>query len=134
MTMRPMKLVACTEPYWDFVRQLRTDSRVAAGFVQQATISPQQQIAYMTSHWHEYFICLYDDAPAGYVGCVDNDIRVCTHPDYQGTGAGSFMIREIARRFPHGIAKVKIANEPSHRLFVSCGFEPAYIVYKPPPS
>jgi hypothetical protein len=78
-----MRLVPCTQEYWEFVRQLRTNPKTEHGFIQKAEISPEQQKVYMASHWQEYFIALVDDQPAGFCGSVNNDIRVCTHPDRQ---------------------------------------------------
>ena len=28
---------------------------------------------------------------------IKGDIRVCTHPDFQGKGIGSFMIKELTK-------------------------------------
>ena len=51
------------------------------------------------------------DIPVGYVGVVDNDIRVCTHPDFQGKGLGKFMIDEAMKIWPNAEAKVKKNNK-----------------------
>ena len=48
--MFPMELVPCTEPYWEFVRLLRMDERVAHGFIDKADITPEQQKRYMAEH------------------------------------------------------------------------------------
>lgn len=55
-------------------------------------------------------------------GVVEDDIRVCTHPDFQGKGVGKFMINKCMEIWPNASAKVKINNEVSLRLFESCGF------------
>lgn len=123
--------VPCTEPYWEFVRQLRTDPRVLDGFVETSGITRKQQKSYMAKHWQEHFICLLDGKPVGYIGSIDKDIRVCTHPDFQGRGAGVFMVKELMKRFPDSHAKVKLRNESSKRLFEKCGFVPMHIIYEP---
>ena len=128
-----LTLSPCTEEYWEFVRLLRTDPRVLSGFIQRSNITSEQQREYMQAHWQEYFIALVDGHPAGFVGSVDRDIRVCTHPDYQGQGVGSFMISELMRRFPQSVARIKIGNEASKRLFTACGFTPTFTVYEKPP-
>ena len=128
-----LELAPCAEKYWEFVRKLRTDPRVLEGFIQQTEITPEQQRTYMQAHWQEYFIGLIDGQPAGFVGSVEGDIRVCTSPDYQGQGLGVFMVGELMRRFPHSFAKIKIGNETSKRLFAACGFEPRFIIYEKPP-
>ena len=79
---------------------LRTDPRMLDGFIQRAEITPEQQRKYMQAHWQEYFVALVNGQPAAFVGSVDGDIRVCTHPDYQSLGVGTFMVTELMRRFP----------------------------------
>jgi hypothetical protein len=125
-----MRLVPCTEEYWEFVRQLRMDDRVAAGFIEKADITQEQQKQYMAAHWHEFFIALIDAAPAGFVGCVNNEIRTCTHPDFQKRGVGVFLMREIMKRFPSSISKVKIDNHASRKMCESAGQVPRYIIYE----
>ena len=127
-----LKFVPCTEEYWEFVRKLRTDPRVLDGFIQRTEITPEQQKNYMQAHWHEYFIGLVDGQPAGFVGSVEGDIRVCTSPDHQGQGLGAFMVGQLMQRFPRSFAKIKIGNENSKRLFAACGFEPSFIIYEKP--
>lgn len=118
-----LKLVSCSQEYWEYVRKLRLDSRVIDGFVQTTHITGQDQISYMSKHSDSYRIALIDGHPCGYVGVIENDIRVCTDPDYQGMGIGKFMINELKKIWPDAIAKVKVSNEASFKLFKSCGFE-----------
>jgi GNAT superfamily N-acetyltransferase len=130
-----LKLVNCDTQYWEFVRELRLDFRVVIGFVDSNHIDPTQQKEYMTEHSDSYRIALVDEAPAGYVGVVDNDIRVCTHPDFQGKGLGKFMINEAMKIWPNAEAKVKKSNKISSQLFISCGFlesgsDDKFIYYK----
>ena len=127
-----MKLVSCTPEYWEFVRVLRTDPRTSTGFIQQVQISKEQQHKYMTEHAHEYFVALADGQPVGFVGCVDNDIRVCTHPDFQGRGIGSLMVRELAKLVPNCVAKVKANNQAGNALFRSLGYVPTFTIYERP--
>jgi hypothetical protein len=70
-----------------------------------------------------YRIALVDGKPAGYVGVIKEDIRVCTHPDFQGFGVGKFMINECVKIWPTAYAKVKHGNTASDKLFLACGFE-----------
>jgi RimJ/RimL family protein N-acetyltransferase len=125
-----LRFCPCTVQYWEFVSALRSDPRVQRGFITRARITPKQQRRYMRAHWRNYFVALVNEEPAGFVGSVDGDIRVCTHPDYQSRGIATFMITELMRRFPSSFAKVKIDNEASKRLFAACGFAPSYIVYE----
>ncbi len=118
-----MELVRCTTKYWEFVRQLRMDDRVIGGFLETTAITEEQQNKYMIGNAHNYRIALVDGKPAGYVGVIEDDIRVCTHPDFQGMGVGKFMIEECMKIWPTAYAKVKHGNIASDKLFLSCGFE-----------
>ena len=118
-----MQLVKCTQEYWEFVRLLRTDERVVDGFVENVQITPSQQQSYMEKYSDCYRIALIDNEPAGFVGVVDDDIRVCTHPNFQGRGLGKFMIDGCVNIWPTAYAKVKLGNVASDKLFLSVGFE-----------
>jgi RimJ/RimL family protein N-acetyltransferase len=118
-----MVIVECTKEYWEFVRQLRMDERVIDGFLQTQSITKEQQESYMSKQSNNYRICLVDGQPAGYVGVIEDDIRVCTHPDFQGMGVGKFMIGECMKIWTNAYAKVKIGNTASDKLFLSCGFQ-----------
>jgi GNAT superfamily N-acetyltransferase len=124
-----MNLVNCNQEYWEFVRELRNDERVADGFIINAYISQEDQFAYMVKYKEFYRICLIDDIPVGYVGVIDNDIRVCTHPDFQKRGVAKFMIREVIKIWPSALAKIKVDNIASVKLFESCGFKKNFFVF-----
>lgn len=123
-----MELVNCTKEYWEFVRVLRMDDRVVSGFIQTSGITPSQQIEYMTKYADHYRIALVDGIPAGFVGVIDDDIRVCTHPDFQKIGLGKFMITECMKIWPTAFAKVKLDNLASIKLFESCGFSKKFYI------
>jgi ribosomal protein S18 acetylase RimI-like enzyme len=123
-----MELVNCTKKYWNFVRTLRNDQRVTSGFIKSVHITEEMQIKYMECNSHCYWICLLDGEPVGYVGVIEGDIRVCTHPDYQGIGIGRFMIKEVMNKKPTAFAKVKTDNEASVKLFEACGFTKKFYI------
>lgn len=123
------KLVNCTKEYWEFVRILRNDDRVQDGFIAKVAITTEQQELYMNIHSNHYRIALCDDKPAGYVGVIDDDIRICTHPDYQGLGIGKFMLEGIMKAYPSAYGKVKIDNFASKNLFKSLGFKETFIIF-----
>lgn len=127
-----LKLVNCTEEYWKFVRELRTDPDNIAGFQQQGDIPWKDHQAFMKIYSNGYRICLADGIPAGFVGVVKNDIRVATNPKFKKMGIGKFMINKIMEIYPDAVAMIKIENEASLALFSSCGFEPRFVVSKRP--
>lgn len=123
-----MELVNCTPQYWEFVRTLRNDKRVLDGFIKSTHITEEMQIKYMKNYSQYYRIAKVDDKPAGYVGVIDDDIRVCTHPDFQGKGVAKFMINECMKIWPTSFAKVKLNNEASIKLFEACGFTKKFFI------
>ena len=125
-----MELVNNNIKYWDFIRNLRNDKRVNSGFIEDTYVSEKQQIEYMKKYSSCYRIALIDGNPVGYVGVIDNDIRICTHPDYQGMGVGKFMLNNCLKIWPHAEAKVKISNIKSLKLFEICGFTKQFYLLK----
>ena len=125
-----MTFVNATIEYWEFIRILRNDERVGEGFIQNTHITEEMQLEYMKKYSQYYYIALIDNIPAGYIGVIDDDIRVCTHPNFQGKGVGKFMLREIMKIFPSAYGRVKIDNEASNKLFTSVGFKEKFIIYE----
>lgn len=125
-----MELIECTKEYWEFIRVLRNDKRVQEGFIKSDYITPEMQINYMKKHTQYYRIAILNNKPCGYIGVINNDIRVCTHPNFQGKGVGKFMLKEILKTFPNAFGKVKIENEASKKLFTSVGFKEKFIIYE----
>ncbi len=126
-----MRLVKSTVEYHEFMRTLRNDERVKQGFIQQGNVTADMQEAYMKTYGEHYFICIDDDGvPMGYVGVIDDDIRVCTHPDHQHKGAALFMIDAIEGIYPEAFAKIKLDNIASQKLFEKAGFKLKYYLYE----
>ena len=115
-----MDFVKNQEKYWEFIRQLRNDERVKGGFIKQDHIEKESHSKYMEKYGKNFYICLIEGSPAGYVGA--------THPDYQGKGVGKFMINALMKLYPDSLAKVKIENKASLRLFEACGFTKRYYI------
>ena len=114
--------------YWEFLRELRNDTEVRPGFIQQEHIGEDSHQAFMEKYGDCYYICLVDNDPAGFVGVIDTDIRIATSPKYQQRGLGKFMLEKLIESHPNSVAKVKVANEASLRLFESCGFVRKYYI------
>lgn len=117
-----LKLLPNEQKYWEYIRLLRTCRENLDGFVEQLSITESDQIKYMSKYNNNYYICLFEDKPVGFVGVVDNDIRLATDPNYKGKGIGSFMVKEIIKLYPEAVAKVKLDNEGSINLFKSLDF------------
>jgi len=126
--MEKYKLVKNAEEYWEFIRRLRNLDSIKIGFIKQENISSEQQIEYMKENGHNFWICLDGLEPVGYVGIINDDIRVATHPDHQKKGIGAFMINEIMQKYPNAYAKIKLENEASIKLFEHCGFVKKYFI------
>ena len=105
-----MELVKNELKYWEFIRALRNHPTVKAGFIQQENINIEKHQKFMNKYGKKYYICLVDNLPAGFVGQINGDIRIATHPDFQGKGVGKFMINELMRKHPDSFAKVKLVR------------------------
>lgn len=121
-----MELIKNSYIYWEFIRNLRNMDGVREGFIEQNIITRQQHEKYMKENTDFFWICIVEDNPAGYIGIINDDIRIATHPDYQGIGAASFMINQVMEINPNAQAKVKIKNEKSLKLFQKNGFKKKY--------
>ena len=82
----------------------------------------------MFGNFTNYLICIDNDEIIGFIGHVDNDIRLATKKTHQKKGVGKFMVEGLMKKFPESFAKVKIDNEASKRLFESCGFKKKYYI------
>jgi len=122
------RFVKNDKQYWEFIRELRNHPDVKKGFIEQEYIDKFDHQLYMQRFGSHFYVCLVNGEPAGYAGALQGDIRVATHPDFQGKGVGKFMINELMSRHPNAIAKVKVQNKASLRLFESCGFEKKYYI------
>jgi RimJ/RimL family protein N-acetyltransferase len=117
-----LKLVKNEEKYYEFIRNLRNDENNQKGFLEKILISEEQQKIYMSKYGKNYYICLKDKTPIGYIGVVDNDIRVCTDTKFKQTGGGTFMLKEIMKIYPNATAKILKDNIASLKLFEKCNF------------
>jgi hypothetical protein len=130
MNTKELSYVKCTEEYWEFVRELRNDPTVQDGFIENAHITPEMQIGYMTKYADDYRVCLLGDIPVGYFGAIDDDIRTCTLPGYQGKGIGTFMMVSCMEVWPTSYAKVKIGNTASEKMLLKAGFTAKYTIFR----
>lgn len=118
-----MKLVPNTKKYWEFIRQLRFHPENISGFVVSEEVSSDQQERYMQKYNDNYFVCLDEnETPVGFIGEVDNDIRLAVDPDHKNKGIGKYMLGEFMNTHPFATAKVLSDNIASLKTFYSCGF------------
>lgn len=129
MVMQFVNVGDCLD-YWQFIRNLRNNPKCLDGFVNRTPITKQAQIKYMQQHCQDYYICLMNGDPVGFIGSIDNDIRVATLPEAQGLGVASFMIKQLIKIYPNRYAKMKIQNERSIKLFQKAGFKRKYYIYE----
>ncbi len=121
--MNTWRLVKNEPCYWEFIREVRNDPKIKIGFVDQITITPEQQRRYMEKHNNEYYICIdITGIPLGFIGEVNGDIRVAVKKQHQKKGIGRFMVLEFTKLHPNSYAKMKHNNMASKKLFESCGF------------
>ena len=119
-----LKLVINEEKYYEFIRLLRNDPKNQKGFLEQVNIDSEQQKKYMDKYKNNYYICVDEnEIPLGWIGEVDDDIRLCTDTKHKSNGVGSFMLNELHKLHPKAHAKVLLDNEPSNKVFIKCGFE-----------
>src|SRR3989304_9371235 len=100
-----LKFVKNTPKYYEFIRKLRNNAKVRKYFIKKNIISRSKQAIYMKTHRNNYFICLYNNSPAGYIGVIKGDLRIAVAPNFQRQGIGLFLIRNIQKRFKNIEAK-----------------------------
>jgi ribosomal protein S18 acetylase RimI-like enzyme len=125
-----LRLVPATENYFTFILELRNNPLVNKGFIERELISEKSHLEYMNQNASLFKVCLLDGLPVGYIGVIENDIRIAVHIDYLRKGIGTFMVSEIARQNSTLIAKVKIENIASVKLFEKLGFKRRYYLYE----
>lgn len=125
-----LKLVPISVEFFEFVRRLRTDPRDANSYVDSAEITMQDQIDYMNRHLKNYFICLDRKVPVGFIGVVQNDIRLAVDHEFRNKGIATFMVNEISKLYPEAHAKIKTSNVASIALFESAGYEREFYIYR----
>jgi RimJ/RimL family protein N-acetyltransferase len=121
-----MELIKNEKKYWEFIRNLRNMDGVREGFIQQKIITKREHEEYMKKNSSFFYILLDKSVPICYIGIVDDDIRIATHPNHQGKGAGTYAVNEVMKLHPQAIAKVKIKNKASLKMFEKCGFKKKY--------
>ncbi len=134
MSQQPPLTISDVKPeHYEPIRRMRLHPSNRAGFLDQGSFSEADQQLYMEAHAASYIVCLSEGEPVGYAGVVENDIRICTNPEFKKRGIGAKMLREIVRRFPDAKAKILRDNVGSQALFERCGV-PFILIDRPSPS
>lgn len=118
-----LELVKNEEKYFEFIRLMRTHPNNTQGFLEQVQITKEQQVNYMKKFKNNYWICLNESEPVGFVGEIDGDIRFAVDPTMKNKGIGKFMINELIKITTDVYSKVLIGNISSQKVFESCGFK-----------
>ena len=116
-----LRLVPNSRKYWDFIRELRNHRAVQSGFITKSNISEEQQKDYMSKHGECFFIAVHDGVPCGFIGVIEDDIRFCTHPLFQGKRVGTFLLENVRKHFPNAKGRVKKSNFASIKCFNNAG-------------
>jgi len=114
-----IRLIPNNKIWWEQIRQLRNNPKVQGGFLCSSYISVDDQWEYMKKYNDCYYVATYLGNFCGYIGVVENDIRICTHPDFEGKGVGKFMLSKIKIKHPNAKGRIKKDNLPSQKVFNS---------------
>lgn len=106
----------CSPRYWEFVRLLRNNPSVQAGFIEPANISAEQQRVFMRKNSKWYVIAVQDGEPMGYLGLIGpsrTEITYCVEPRHQGVGVGSALVQYAYDNIEGAWAKIFTTNTAS---------------------
>lgn len=113
-------MVECHQEYWPFV--LETRNKLREYFLNPSIITDEDHKKFMEKNHQDYFICLSKEGvPLGWVGVVDNDVRIAVDPSSQKNGVGKFMLQLIKKKYPYATAQILKTNTASLNLFNSAG-------------
>ena len=118
-----LQLVQNEELYYRYIYYLRNHPLTKEGFMNQDEISIEDHNKFMDKYKEDYYICLCNGTPCGFVGSVDNDVRVCTDPSFQKKGIASFMLEKLRSMYPTATAQIKFDNLASIALFEKSDFK-----------
>ena len=111
-----LKLVECEEKFWNDILLIRNEDKES--FDKQHEITFNEHENFMETNYKF----------SGFIGIVNDDIRVGVKRQYRKMGIGKFMINEFCNIFEINHAKIKINNIVSQKLFESCGFKKTFYI------
>lgn len=122
-----LKLIECDSKYWINIWEIRNFDKQF--FTDQKEIPLEEHFKFMEKNNANYKVCLKDNEFAGFIGVINNDLRIGVVKRFRKNGIGKFMINELSKNLEIKEAKVKIDNEASQKLFESCGFKKTFLIY-----
>ena len=125
-----LSLVKCEEKFWDFIRDLRNNEEVRKSFFNDNIVTKSEHYQFMQTNGKDYWICLKNNKPIGYVSIREKEVSIATEPREHGKGVASFMLEEMIKKVPNLIARVKVDNITSVNLFEKYGFVKCHYVLK----
>ncbi len=120
---KKIKLVENEEKYYEFVRSLRTAPNIQDGFIYRGSITKQQQKIYMQKYGKNYYICLYNNEPVGFISAIEADLRLAVKKEFQRMGIASFMLAEFKKLNIDFWVRIKEDNIASIKFFEKNGFK-----------
>jgi len=124
-----MELIKCSNlpgTHWDAILEIRNENR--EGFGDSSMIHSGAHCKYMFKNFSNYLLCIERNEVLGFIGHVNNDIRLATKKVHQKKGIGKFMVVGFMEKYSQSFAKIKLDNEASLNLFESCGFKKKYYI------
>jgi ribosomal protein S18 acetylase RimI-like enzyme len=131
--MKTLRLVKNNPSYWEFIRCLKNTDAARANSVSSHVITPDEHKNYMNRYGEQYFICLKEDTPVGYVGAnARGYISIAVAEFARGQGLGKFMLKTYCSYEDNATRRaiVSTSNDASLALFESCGFKKRYYIFE----
>lgn len=131
--MKTLRLVKNNPSYWEFIRHLKNTDVARANSVSSHIITPDEHKNYMKIYGEQYFICLKEGVPVGYVGAnARGYISIAVAEIARGQGLGKFMLKTYCSHEENANRRaiVSTSNDASLALFESCGFKKRYYIFE----
>lgn len=91
-----MKLVKNIEKYYMEIYRLRTAPENLKGFVNKSSFTLEDHLKYMREYGSNYYILLNRNyIPAGFIGDVNEDIRIGGNPIKPRKRVWTFYVEEV---------------------------------------
>lgn len=115
-------LRSCQPSDFEGIRDIRNANRHA--FSNSHLLTCEEHAKFMHLHHSTYRLAFYKTTLVGFIGQVDQDLRLGVSPLWKRKGVGRFMVKNFCRLYPKITVKVKRSNSPSLEFFKSLGWIP----------